>query len=134
MIEIVSKNIQPSIRELLSYATSIEKVDQAYLKYIESQNQQLFGYENEKEIVGCIGVEFKTDNCEIVHIAVSPKERGKGIGSKMIKFIYEKYSLSYITAETDKEAVEFYRNLGFKITSLGEKYPGVERFSCEHRR
>jgi hypothetical protein len=27
-------------------------------------------------------------------------------------------------------AVNFYRNIGFEITSLGEKYPGVERFQC----
>ncbi|WP_268921683.1 hypothetical protein [Metabacillus sediminilitoris] len=39
-----------------------------------------------------------------------------------------------ITAETDKEAVVFYRNYGFKITSLGEKYPGVERFLCEYKK
>lgn len=33
-------------------------------------------------------------------------------------------------AETDKNAVNFYRKIGFNITSLGEKYPGVERFKC----
>ncbi|MBK3496411.1 GNAT family N-acetyltransferase [Viridibacillus sp. YIM B01967] len=132
MIGISSKIIQPSIRELLSYATSIEKVDQAYIMYIESHNQSLFGYKNGKEdISGCIGVEIKANNCEIRHIAVSPEERGKGIGGKMIEFIIDKYSLTNITAETDKDAVEFYRNLGFKITSLGEKYPGIERFLCE---
>ena len=36
-----------------------------------------------------------------------------------------------ITAETDRDAVEFYWSSGFKVTSLGEKYPGVERFLCE---
>ena len=36
------------------------------------------------------------------------------------------------TAETDKDAVDFYRKLGFSVTSLGEKYPGVERFHCEY--
>lgn len=44
----------------------------------------------------------------------------------MVKYISDKYPL--ITDETDKEAVVFYRNYGSKITSLGEKYPGVERF------
>ncbi|MEG0573277.1 MAG: GNAT family N-acetyltransferase, partial [Enterococcus sp.] len=60
----------------------------------------------------------------------SPNHRGLGIGSKMISFILEKYSLTFMFAETDKDAVEFYGNYGFKITSLGEKYPGVERFRC----
>lgn len=32
-----------------------------------------------------------------------------------------------ITAETDHDAIAFYRRYGFEIQSLGEKYPGVER-------
>ncbi|MNP39986.1 hypothetical protein D3C76_1335850 [compost metagenome] len=35
-----------------------------------------------------------------------------------------------IKAETDKDTVGFYKKIGFSITSLGEKYPGVERFEC----
>lgn len=35
-----------------------------------------------------------------------------------------------VIAETDDEAVDFYRNIGFEVHSLGEKYPGVERFRC----
>ena len=51
-------------------------------------------------------------------------------GSKMISFIKVKHPVPFVIAETDKEAVIFYENYGFKITSLGEKYPGVERFQC----
>lgn len=50
----------------------------------------------------------------------------------MIKCVCEIHSLSYISAETDRDAVGFYRKYGFQITSLGEKYPGVERFKCEY--
>lgn len=35
-----------------------------------------------------------------------------------------------MTAETDAEAAGFYRACGFQVRSLGEKYPGVERFAC----
>ena len=35
-----------------------------------------------------------------------------------------------LIAETDQEAVGFYRKCGFKVESLGELYPGVERFRC----
>ena len=68
--------------------------------------------------------------CEIKHIAVSPKQRGDGVGRAMIDFIIDTYSSCTIIAETDKDAVNFYQTLGFKITSLGETYPGVERFQC----
>ncbi|WP_337993591.1 GNAT family N-acetyltransferase [Lysinibacillus sp. CNPSo 3705] len=66
------------------------------------------------------------------HIAVLADQRGKGIGSKMIHFIASKYPS--IVAETDYEAVDFYRCYGFFITSLGEKYPGVERFLCQYNK
>jgi N-acetylglutamate synthase-like GNAT family acetyltransferase len=132
MKEINSKTIHPAIRELLSYSTSEDRIEAEYEKYIESLNRKIYGLELKGVIVGCIGIEFiSSNNCEIKHIAVSPTERGNKIGSIMIKFVCDKHLLSFISAETDKGAVEFYRNYGFEVTSLGEKYPGVERFLCE---
>jgi len=131
MKEIKSTSIQPNVRELLSFATSEKNVEKEYDLYMQSPVRELYGFDLKSEVAGCIGIEFLSQkHCEIKHIAVSPNNRGKGIGSKMISFILEKYSLSIMFAETDKDAVNFYKNYGFKITSLGEKYPGVERFRC----
>jgi hypothetical protein len=33
-------------------------------------------------------------------------------------------------AETDADAVDFYRAIGFAVENLGERYPGVERRRC----
>lgn len=134
IIEIDSMIHQSSIKNLLSYATSIDKVDNVYGRYIQSSNQQLFGFMEEKKIIGIIGIELHTTKiCEIKHIAVSPEVRREGIGSKMIHFLCDNYPLATIFAETDADAVEFYRKFGFKITTLGEKYPAVERFWCEYK-
>lgn len=131
MREIKLNSFQPNLRKLLSFATSEKNVEREYKLYIQSPVRELYGYEFGDDIIGCIGIELLgPKRCEIKHIAVSPNHRGKGIGSKMISFIKDKYSLSFISAETDKDAVIFYKNYGFKITSLGEKYPGVERFQC----
>lgn len=54
----------------------------------------------------------------------------KGIALQMIKEIVRVYQLTYIEAETDDGAVEFYKRIGFQVKSLGEKYPGIERFHC----
>lgn len=51
----------------------------------------------------------------------------------MIKFVCDKHLLCFIFAETDNDAVGFYRSYGFEVTSLGEKYPGVERFLCKYK-
>ncbi|UOR13642.1 GNAT family N-acetyltransferase [Halobacillus amylolyticus] len=134
MKKIDSMTIHPKIRELLSHATSEKRIEQEYEKYIQSTNRKLYVIELNGVIVGCIGIDFVSANiCEIKHIAVSPLERGSKIGSKMIDFVCDKHLLSSIFAETDLDAVEFYENYGFNITSLGEKYPSVERFLCEYK-
>lgn len=130
---ITTFQVQPEIRELLSYATSKDRIEPEYEKYIRSPERELYGLELKGEMVGCIGLEFSNSHsCEIKHIAVSPMVRGSNIGSRMIKFVCHKHSLISIKAETDIEAVKFYEKNGFNITSLGEKYPGVERFFCEY--
>ncbi|MEX3747344.1 GNAT family N-acetyltransferase [Lysinibacillus xylanilyticus] len=131
-MNIVQANtISPAIRKLLSFATSHKKVQQEYEKYILLSNRTLYSFEVEGEIVGCIGIEqISLSKCEIKHIAVLVNQRGKGIGSKMINFVANEYTS--IVAETDHEAVDFYRRYGFFITSLGEKYPGVERLLCQY--
>ena len=48
----------------------------------------------------------------------------------MISQLLAEYNPDTLMAETDQEAVEFYRNTGFVVYSLGELYPGVERFRC----
>jgi len=130
MKEVNSRTIHPAIRKLLSFATSEFNVDQEYERYLKSLNRKLYSFEVEGVLVGCIGIEIiNVNECEIKHIAVSYNQRGKGIGSKMINYVNVQYPL--ISAETDNDAVDFYRNYGFKITSLGEKYAGVERFLCK---
>ena len=134
MKEITLTMVNPTIKKLLSYATLEEKVDGEYKKYTCLPSRKLYSIEVNGETVSCIGVEFlNAKEAVIKHIAVLPKERGKEIGSSMIRFLCKNYDIHSIFAETDKEAVNFYSKFGFKITSLGEKYPGVERFLCEFK-
>lgn len=37
---------------------------------------------------------------------------------------------SSLVAETDADAVEFYRRCGFAVERIGEQYVGVDRFRC----
>ncbi len=132
--EITSTAVNPTIKKLLSYATLEEKVNEEYKKYTCLPSRKLYSIEVNGDTVSCIGVEFLNPKEAVIkHIAVLPKERGKGIGSSMIRFLCKNYDIHSIFAETDKEAVNFYSKFGFQITSLGEKYLGVERFLCEFK-
>ncbi|TWT13267.1 GNAT family N-acetyltransferase [Planomicrobium sp. CPCC 101079] len=123
-------DFQSEIEEVLSFATS--KAREEYRKYLETNKRKLYVYKVNEAVGGCIGIELIADNnCVIKHIAVSLENRGQRIGSKMIGLICEKYKFSSILAETDQDAVDFYRRIGFETKSLGEKYPGRERFLCQ---
>ena len=67
---------------------------------------------------------------ELLHIAVVPARRGEGFGRLLIDLLMQGQGLRELVAETDADAVGFYRSCGFSIASLGEKYPGAERFLC----
>ncbi|TAA72453.1 GNAT family N-acetyltransferase [Planococcus salinarum] len=111
----------------MAYAMSEEKVEEEFLRYGTNSHRFLYVAENE----AFIGIELKAaSRCEIRHIAVAGNSRSHGLGSRMIDEVARLHGIHEIFAETDRDAVGFYRKTGFKIKSLGEKYPGRERFYC----
>ncbi|MGK0532728.1 MULTISPECIES: GNAT family N-acetyltransferase [Bacillus] len=116
------------ILHVLQYAvgpseTSLEKA----VLFYERNKGTLHRFEEK----ACIGIEIiGTNKARICHIAVVPQYRHKGIALQMIKEVLRMHQLTYLEAETDDEAVEFYKKIGFQVKSLGEKYPGIERFHC----
>ncbi|HDR4707202.1 MULTISPECIES: GNAT family N-acetyltransferase [Bacillus cereus group] len=116
------------ILNVLQYAvgpseTSLKKA----VLFYERNKATLHRYEEK----ACIGIEIiGAKKARICHIAVIPQYRHKGIALQMIKEVVRIHQLTYLEAETDDEAVEFYKKIGFQVRSLGEKYPEVERFHC----
>ncbi|OQR56930.1 GNAT family N-acetyltransferase [Bacillus sp. CDB3] len=116
------------IKKVLKHATGPSEASlfKAVLMYKNDQ-AVLYKYGNK----GCIGIALiDTNRARMCHIAVDEKYRNQGIALQMIRAIISKYELTYIEAETDEEAVGFYKKWKFKIKSLGEKHPGMERFHC----
>lgn len=124
---------KPQVMELLSYAVfpDDQHIKQTIASYEGNEAWQIQGFEDEELLVGLVGYE-KNDQgvLTIHHIAVIPENRGKGYGRGMLLELIKQQQPNEIVAETDEEAVDFYRNVGFMIYSLGEVYPGVERFRC----
>ncbi|PKH12028.1 GNAT family N-acetyltransferase [Planomicrobium sp. MB-3u-38] len=115
------------LKKLMASAMAEKQVEAEYARYIEDPNRNLY-------LMGeaaFIGIDLKgASRCEIRHIAVGVDCRSSGIGSWMIKEVIKLHNIQEIAAETDVDAVDFYRKIGFNIKSLGEKYPGRERFYC----
>lgn len=135
LIDVKSKLQETAIQELLSYSVfpDPDELEKAIKRYESDSNMWLYGYESEGVLVGIIG--FRIDDTQemtIQHLAVEPHSRGAGFGRGIILEMIEEMHPVKIMAETDEDAVQFYRSIGFVIRSLGEKYPGVERFLCTY--
>ncbi|TYP70032.1 acetyltransferase (GNAT) family protein [Paenibacillus methanolicus] len=109
-------------------------LDRAWARYRED-GCLLFGRVVSSELAGLIGIrEENTGEYELLHLAVRPSDRGHGIGSGMIAEWMRTRPSAQLIAETDAEAVGFYAKIGFRVYSLGETYPGIERFRCVLRK
>jgi ribosomal protein S18 acetylase RimI-like enzyme len=123
-----------SVRELLSLCVGFPtpaKLEAICEQYHTDDARSLLGIEENGHIIACIGFRLEALHHAVINcIAVAPSHRCQGIGETLVQGISTQFQLQSLTAETDSDAVGFYRNCGFEITSLGEVYPGTERFRC----
>jgi GrpB-like predicted nucleotidyltransferase (UPF0157 family)/N-acetylglutamate synthase-like GNAT family acetyltransferase/ferredoxin len=109
------------------YESSIERAKQKAAEFHRHESWQLYGWIENGEIVGVCGFEVHKDYVEILNIAVAESVRHHGVGGKMITALWKKYEMT-IEAETDDDAVDFYRKRGFQATAI-QKY-GISRWTC----
>lgn len=125
------------VKELLATAVfnpTGERLNAILSNVYSSPANKLFLLTHEGQALGLVGVRRVGDAAaEILHIAVDAGTRQQGIGRRMIDELLRVEALSELVAETDQDAVGFYRRCGFVVKSLGEKYPGTERFLCSLR-
>ncbi|TVY10224.1 GNAT family N-acetyltransferase [Paenibacillus cremeus] len=121
------------VLELLVYAmvADADRIEHNLQVYKTDASREIYGLEQDGVVLAVAG--FTLDDqltLELHHIAVHPEYRNQGYGRGLLLELLETKQPKLIRAETDEAAVDFYRNVGFQVISLGEKYPGVERFEC----
>ena len=100
-------------------------------KYAADDRYKIAGYFSDGSLAACAGMDLSDpEKVVLQHLAVNPAHRGQGFGKKMILELMEQYQIKQLEAETDDDAVGFYRKCGFTISDLGEKYPGTKRYHC----
>ncbi|MDR7168591.1 ribosomal protein S18 acetylase RimI-like enzyme [Nocardia kruczakiae] len=116
------------VRSLLSAAVGggEARLDAVMRRYRDDPATALLVAFRESEPIGVAGYERCADRIVLLHIATS--SRGRGVGRRLVARIRADDPTVPIVAETDRSALGFYVALGFGVTSLGEKYPDVERF------
>lgn len=122
------------VKRLISYAVGSptdENLNRVLAQVYSRLDTCLYLFVQNDTALGLIGVK-RTDlnSMEILHIAVDELYRNQGFGRCMLDSLLKSEGIKALSAETDNDAVGFYRKSGFVISSPGEKYPGVERFLC----
>lgn len=77
----------------------------------------VYGYFSNEKIIGVISTQETDKTVEIIGIAVDTKKRHSGIGTKLVDYVKDKSSKPII-AETDSDAVMFYKKYGFNIKEI----------------
>lgn len=127
------KNLIHSIKELLAFcifSPTDVKLSNIIDYYASKPNLKLLLLKFGKVLVGIVGIKLMREKVIIKHIAISPYYRKQGFGRKVIKMLPLKYKVRIIEAETDAEAVEFYRKTGFSIQEVKVKPNSTPRFLC----
>lgn len=101
-------------------------------QYISDSSMKIFVCESEGEKVGLLALNKSDRGNEIKGIAVSEKHRCHGIGKFMIYQVMESEQLKTLAAQTDDDAIGFYRKCGFIGDRFVTEYPdgSFVRYNC----
>lgn len=93
------------------------------LKRQINEGVQFWKYVDDKEILGVMGIQPKSDVTLIRHAYVRPTQRNKGIGSKLLEHLYS-ISTTPVLIGTWADAtwaIKFYQKHGFRLLAPEEK-------------
>lgn len=137
LIELTNKHEFGNSYDIYKYCMFMptkEKLKKKTCQFLTDNSIKIFSCFNQDKVVGIMVVSFIEQNkVEIIGIAVDVTFRNKGVGSYMINCLIDDYSLSSIYAETDQDAVGFYKKNRFEIAEFTENYDGetIIRYKCE---
>ena len=112
------------------FNTTPERLLSRAEKYQADDKTSVFAYSENGEYKGIIVFKVEDNTAEILDIAVIPEYKGNGIGSRLIDYIFTRFAVSKIIAETDDDAIGFYKKYGFSVidTRLNRD---TKRYVCE---
>ena len=122
----------PEFLDLLREAVGVN--DQALQTTIATELPFLsvIGIREAGVVVAFAAFDSSRDQLVLEYIAVERRMRSAGYGRSLIQHIREQRPAKELFAETDDDAVEFYRRLGFSISNAptDRRWPERQRYSC----
>ena len=123
---------EPDILKLLApsvYNPTEERLLNRAKKYQEDENTNIYAYKDNGEYKGIVVFNVAKSSATILDIAVKTEHQGRGIGSKLIDFIFNSFNVDNVTAETDDDAIGFYKKYGFTVADTKVEFD-TKRYVC----
>jgi len=113
---------------LPTYETFYEKAN----LIMEDKDVYIFGFQKNDKINGIIAIKLNEDNNAEIIGTVDSLCRKQGIGKQLITYAMMILNISDLFAETDDDAILFYKQCGFKIEECYKSYKSgiFKRYKC----
>ncbi|MGD2104445.1 MAG: GNAT family N-acetyltransferase [Anaerolineae bacterium] len=91
---------------------------------------EFWGYEEEGELIGVMGIQSVEDVCLIRHAYVRPTRQGEGIGGELLSHLRSRSTLPLLigTWADALWAIRFYEKHDFRLVSPEQKDELLERY------
>lgn len=126
--------VSPAFGPLLWEAASVDADALMHIRDVELPHLEVIGSADDAgDVVGFAAFARHRDHLELHYLAVSETARGAGLGSRLIDAVRAADPSLPLRAETDDDAVDFYRTLGFTATGAPRdaRWPARRRYRCE---
>ena len=132
LIDLRGRQDEPAVRRVLERSHGSTETLEEACAHCRSGEWTFIGWQEGEEILACAGAEQLTGGTiGIRSIAVAPAWRHRGLGRTLLDSLAGRAGASMVVAETDDDAVGFYRRCGFAIEDAPPKF-GRPRYWCVH--
>lgn len=131
MVDVKKNFYEDSLLSLLAlsvYNPTLERLRERVKKYSNSY-AHVYAYTESENYSDIVVFTLNHNKITINNIATLERKQGNGIATRMLDFLLEQFQASEIIAETDDDAVGFYRKYGFS-TSICGQINGITRYKC----
>ena len=130
IVELNGRQDEPAVLSILKQSHGpIAALEEARAHY-RSGEWLFIGWQDGDKILAVAGAEQHPNaTIGINSIAVAPGWRNRGLASALIDALVERMGAERAVAETDDDAVGFYRSCGFAIEDKAPKF-GHRRYWC----
>ncbi len=122
-----------AVEAKLLNATDFPPLKRSIANFVESRTA-FYGYFVAEKLAGVIEIEHNASFTSINSLVVAPNFFRRGIGSQLIKFVFNTYNSEQFVVETGLEngpATKLYKSFGFKEVKQWDTDFGIRKIKFE---